>query len=142
MALRLIMYDAIPLIPLFLGRPPHHAPETTFLWLKFDEPEGTNVLAAGHRNHAAALYGTFLVEGEAAEDFYDNGQEVVTRYEKETKGQEVSERYDEGALAELGETTKFHWDVSRFRGHATRDWGYWFRVLERGLKKHIETMMG
>ena len=95
------------------------------------------------------LYETFLVEGEAAEDSYDNGMEVVTRYEMEKKEQEASGRVfhglprsTTGVLAGLGERTKFHWGVSRFRGHATRDWGHWFRELERGFSKHIETMEG
>ena len=125
MALRQIPYDAIPL--LFLDSPPHSALEVVAL-----------SLARYLRNYAAALFfyidWMFLVEGEAAGDYYD-GQAVLMRYEKETKGQGACV-VKEGVLAAFGELVKIYEDVFGSGGHATLDWGHWFRVQERGLEEH------
>ena len=91
------------------------------------------------------LYEACFVEGEG-EDSYCDGMEVVTRYEREAVVLELfyhglpRSTNGKGVLAELDETTRFHGDGSRFRGHATLDWGHWFREVERGFVKHIETM--
>ena len=53
----------------------------------------------------------------------------------ESQACDVTEEF----LAEFDKLAKIYECVLEFKGHETRDWGYWFRVSECGLEKFLET---
>ena len=151
MARRLILYGVIPLI---VSSPPHHAFETTAFSLitrkdkideaghacdavesfltKFDEPAKIRVNVLEFRGHETRD-GSFWFRYRESERC---DEVTLTLGDLESRVGDAMGEF----LAEFDETERACGDVLGFGGHVTRDWGYWFRVSERGPEKYMETV--
>ena len=153
MAIRLILYDVIPLL---VGRPPPL--EKTALSLvkhmrRYDGRDGYNVMVLEYHDHAAWAppFSPFsereFCDREAAGLWRNNGRVVVTRYGDGLDGHPLHRTLVSAALtlkdkidaaehardaigaflAEFDEPTKVRLNVLELRGHEASGRGFWYR---------------
>ena len=97
---------------------------------EFDEPAKIRLNVLELRGHEASGRG-FLFRYRVSEPC----DEVEQMLGDEGDPKDVFEEF----LAEFDELKEAFGVALGFGGHDTRDWGYWFRVTERGLDKFIVT---